>query len=56
MAQQLQFATDILGGSGRPLHIAFVIDPLDHLKAWKDSTIAMMRAAERHGHEVFAID
>ncbi|HJW26720.1 MAG TPA: glutathione synthase [Rhodocyclaceae bacterium] len=56
MAQQLRFATDILGGSGRSLRLAFVVDPLDHLKAWKDSTVAMMRAAERHGHEVFAID
>lgn len=40
----------------RPLRLAFVIDPLPELKAWKDSTVAMMRAAERHGHEVFAID
>jgi glutathione synthase len=56
LAQQLKFANDILGGSGRPLRLAFVVDPLDHLKAWKDSTVAMMRAAERHGHEVYAID
>ncbi|MBS1189886.1 MAG: glutathione synthase [Rhodocyclaceae bacterium] len=56
MAQQLRFPTDVLGGSGRPLRLAFVVDPLDSLKAWKDSTVAMMRAAERHGHEVFAVD
>lgn len=56
MAQQLRFPNEAIGGSGRPLRIAFVVDPLDHLKAWKDSTVAMMRAAERHGHEVFAID
>lgn len=56
MAQQLGFATDILGGSERPLRLAFVIDPLDSLKAWKDSTVAMMRAAERHGHQVCAVD
>ncbi len=42
--------------AGRPLRLAFVVDPLDHLKAWKDSSVAMMRAAERHGHEVYAID
>jgi glutathione synthase len=56
MAQQLRFPNEAIGGSGRPLRLAFVIDPLDQLKAWKDSTVAMMRAAERHGHEVFAID
>ncbi|MGE5489837.1 MAG: glutathione synthase [Actinomycetota bacterium] len=56
MAQQLRFPNEAIGGSGRSLRIAFVIDPIDHLKAWKDSTVAMMRAAERHGHEVFAID
>ena len=42
--------------NGRPLRLAFVVDPLPSLKAWKDSTVAMMRAAERHGHEVYAID
>lgn len=56
MATQLPFPSAEFGGSGRPLKLAFVIDPLDHLKAWKDSTVAMMRAAERHGHEVYAID
>ena len=39
-----------------PLKLAFVLDPLDVLKAWKDSSVAMMRAAENQGHEVFAID
>ena len=42
--------------AGHPLRLAFVVDPLPELKAWKDSTVAMMRAAERHGHEVYAID
>jgi len=42
--------------AGRPLRLAFVIDPLPSLKAWKDSSVAMMRAAERHGHGVYAID
>jgi glutathione synthase len=56
MAQQLHFEKHLLGGSSRVLKLAFVTDPIDSLKAWKDSTIAMMRAAENHGHEVFAID
>lgn len=38
------------------LKIAFIVDPLDSLKAYKDSSVAMMRAAEHHGHEVYAID
>lgn len=56
MAQQLHFEKALLGGSGASLRLAFVLDPLDSLKAWKDSSVAMMRAAERHGHEVYAID
>ena len=56
MAQQLHFEKHLLGGSAQPLRLAFVTDPLSTMKAWKDSTIAMMRAAEHHGHEVFAID
>jgi len=35
--------------------LAFILDPLEHLKAWKDSSVAMMRAAQARGHEVFAI-
>jgi glutathione synthase len=42
--------------AGRPLRLAFVIDPLPGLKPAKDSTIAMMRAAAARGHTVFAID
>ncbi|WP_300437213.1 glutathione synthase [Zoogloea sp.] len=37
------------------MKFAFILDPLDQLKAYKDSSIAMMRAAARRGHEVFAI-
>ena len=40
----------------RQLKLAFVLGPLDELKAWKDSSVAMMRAAEKHGHDVYAID
>jgi glutathione synthase len=56
MSRQLAFAPEAFGQSGRPLRVAFVVDPLATLKAWKDSSVAMMRAAERHGHEVFAIE
>lgn len=37
------------------LKLAFILDPLDGLKAYKDSSIAMMREAARRGHAVFAI-
>lgn len=56
MAQQLHFEKHLLGGSSQSLRLAFVLDPLPQLKAYKDSTVAMMRAAEKHGHDVFAID
>jgi glutathione synthase len=56
VAQQLHFEKHLLGGSARSLKLAFIVDPLAHLKAWKDSSVAMMRAAENHGHDVYAID
>ena len=37
------------------MRIAFIVDPLDHLKPYKDSSVAMMRAAQASGHAVFAI-
>lgn len=37
------------------MKFAFILDPLEQLKAYKDSSIAMMRAAARRGHEIFAI-
>ncbi len=37
------------------MKFAFILDPLEHLKAYKDTSIAMMRAAQHRGHEVFAI-
>ena len=40
----------------RSLKLAFVLDPLAGLKAYKDSSVAMMRAAAASGHVVFAID
>lgn len=38
------------------MEFAFVVDPLDSLKAYKDSSIAMMRAAQARGHSLFAVD
>ena len=37
------------------MRFAFIVDPLDSLKAYKDSSIAMMRAAQLAGHAVWAI-
>ena len=38
------------------MRLAFVVDPLADLKAYKDSSIAMMREAARRGHEVSAFE
>jgi glutathione synthase len=38
------------------MRLAFVVDPLDDLKAYKDSSIAMMREAARRGHAVAAFE
>jgi glutathione synthase len=35
--------------------LAFIIDPLESLKAYKDSSVAMMRCAAKRGHEIWAI-
>lgn len=37
------------------MRFAFILDPLPLLKAYKDSSIAMMRAAQVKGHHCFAI-
>lgn len=54
--EQLSLAREAFSHSEHPLKLAFVVDPLPSLKAWKDSTVAMMRAAERHGHQVFGVE
>jgi glutathione synthase len=36
------------------LSLLFIVDPLPLLKAYKDSTVAMMRAAAARGHDVWA--
>jgi glutathione synthase len=38
------------------MKLAFVVDPLDKLKAYKDSSIALMREAAKRGHEVSALE
>jgi glutathione synthase len=38
------------------MKIAFHLDPLAKLKAYKDSSVAMMRAAAARGHTLFAIE
>ncbi|MBI3375921.1 MAG: glutathione synthase [Betaproteobacteria bacterium] len=35
------------------MHFAFVIDPLESLKAYKDTTVCMMREAQARGHAVW---
>ena len=37
------------------MKFAFILDPLENLKAYKDSSVAMMRCAAKRGHEVWAI-
>jgi glutathione synthase len=38
------------------MRLAFVVDPLEGLKPYKDSSVAMMREAARRGHEVGAFE
>ena len=38
------------------MKIAFIVDPLAGLKAYKDSSVFMMREATQRGHEVFAFE
>ncbi|MBK9522361.1 MAG: glutathione synthase [Rhodocyclaceae bacterium] len=37
------------------MKLAFIVDPLENLKAYKDSSIAMMRAAAQRGHQVWTV-
>jgi glutathione synthase len=38
------------------MKLAFILDPLAGLAAYKDSSVAMMRTAAQRGHEVWAIE
>lgn len=37
------------------MRLALILDPLDALKAYKDSSVAIMRAAAARGHEIWTI-
>ena len=37
------------------MKLAFILDPLEQIHAYKDSSVAMMRAAAKRGHQVWAI-
>ena len=36
--------------------LLFIVDPLESLKAYKDSSVAMMRAAQSRGHAIWAAE
>ena len=36
--------------------LLFIVDPLESLKAYKDSSVAMMRAAQSRGHTIWAAE
>ena len=38
------------------MKIAFIVDPLEKLKAYKDSSVFMMREAAKRGHEIYAFE
>lgn len=42
--------------AARLMDFAFVLDPLPLLKAYKDSSVAMMRAVAVRGHRVYALE
>lgn len=37
------------------MNLAFILDPLDTLKAYKDSSVAILREAAARGHQLFAL-
>ena len=38
------------------MRIAFIVDPIAKLKAYKDSSVFMMREAAKRGHDVYAFE
>jgi glutathione synthase len=38
------------------VQLLFIVDPLESLKAYKDSSVAMMRAAQARGHAIWAAE
>jgi len=39
-----------------PMDYAFILDPLPDLKAYKDSSVAMMRSLAARGHRIYALE
>ena len=37
------------------MKLAFIVDPLEGIQAYKDSSVAMMRCAAKRGHEVWTV-
>ncbi|MBI5793286.1 MAG: glutathione synthase [Rhodocyclales bacterium] len=37
------------------MKLAFIVDPLEDIKAYKDSSVAMMRCAAKRGHQIWTI-
>ena len=37
------------------MKLAFIVDPLDEFKIYKDTTFAIMREAATRGHELYAM-
>ena len=38
------------------MHIAIILDPVEHIKSYKDSTFAIMRAAAKRGHTLSVME
>jgi glutathione synthase len=38
------------------VQVLFILDPLESLKAYKDTSVAMMRAAQKRGHSIYACE
>jgi glutathione synthase len=40
----------------KPLQIAFIMDEMEKLLFWEDTSISIMEEARRHGHQIFYIE
>ena len=38
------------------MKLLFILDALEELKAYKDTSVAMMRAAQARGHRIFSCE
>ena len=55
-AAALELEQTAPSADGARVKLLFILDPLDALKAYKDTSVAMMRAAQARGHQVFACE